>query len=376
MRIALAEMRRRRGRWFSIVGAVAFIVFLVLVLAALADGLFIGTTGAYTTGDSDALVYSTDGRRSLVRSELPLSDLPEIAAVSGVADVGTLGVLLTTATAAASAEPFDAAVIGHTPGHAGEPTKLVDGRRPEAGEFGVVLVDRSLEAEGVSLGDTLTIVGASQPLTVVGFVEDSQYLLAHSLWVPLETWEALRIEVRPETARLGSFAQAFPILVEEDADIQSVIAAVDSAMGSTETVTTDEAALSLPGVEQQESTFTAIIAASFVVVALVIALFFALVTLEKRGQLAILKAIGSPNVLLLQGVLVQAVIATVAGYALGFLLARLLGFVLPPTVPVAFLPATAASLFLATVAMGALGAAFSFRRIVRIDPAAALGGEA
>jgi putative ABC transport system permease protein len=376
MRIALSEMLRRRGRWFSIVGAVAFIVFLVLVLAALADGLFVGTTGALTTGDSNALVYSTDGRRSLVRSELPLSDLPEISAVSGVADVGTLGVLLGTATATTATEPFDAAVIGHTPGHAGEPTKLVAGRRPEPGEPGVTLADHSLEAEGVSLGDTLTIVGASPSLTVVGFVEDSQYLLAHSLWVPLETWEALRIEVRPETARLGAFVQAFPILVEEGADVESVAGAIDRAMGSTETVTTDEAALSLPGVEQQESTFTAIIAASFVVVALVIALFFALVTLEKRGQLAILKAIGSSNVFLLQGVLVQAVIATVAGYAIGFLLARLLGFVLPATVPVAFLPATAASLFVATVAMGGLGAAFSFRRIVRIDPASALGGEA
>ena len=376
MLIALAEMRRRRGRWFSIVGAVAFIVFLVLVLAALADGLFVGTTGALTTGDSDALVYSTDGRRSLVRSELPLSDLPEISAVSGVADVGTLGVLLGTATATTATEPFDAAVIGHAPGHAGEPTKLVAGRRPEPGEPGVALADRSLEAKGVSLGNMLTIVGASPSLTVVGFVEDSRYLLAHSLWVPLETWEALRIEVRPETARQGAFVQAFPILVEEGADVESVAGAIDQAMGSTETVTTDEAALSLPGVEQQESTFTAIIAASFVVVALVIALFFALVTLEKRGQLAILKAIGSSNVLLLQGVLVQALIATVAGYAIGFLLARLLGFVLPATVPVAFLPATAASLFVATVAMGGFGAAFSFRRIVRIDPASALGGEA
>lgn len=374
MGIALAEMRRRRGRWFSIVGAVAFIVFLVLVLAGLSDGLFIGTTGALKNGDSDALVYSIDGRRSLVRSALPVSDLPEIAGVPGVADVGALGVLLTTASA--GAEPFDAAVIGHIPGHPGEPVKLVDGRRPEIGEPGVVLADVSLRAEGVSIGDAVTIIGASQPIRVVGFAEDSQYLLAHSLWVPLGTWEALRIEVRPETARLGAVVQAFPIRVDDGADVEDVAAAIDRTMGVTETVTTNEAMLSLPGVEQQESTFTAIIAASFVVVGLVIALFFALVTLEKRGQLAILKAIGASNTFLLQGVLVQALIATVLGYVVGYGLAGLLGLILPPTVPVAFLPATAVSLFLATVAMGALGAAVSFRRVIRIDPASALGGEA
>ncbi len=374
MNIALAEMRRRRGRWLSIVGAVAFIVFLVLVLAALADGLFIGTTGALATGDSDALVYSIDGRRSLVRSELPVSAMAEVSAVPGVADVGALGVLLSTGVA--GAEPFDAAVIGHIPGHAGEPTKLVEGRRPQVGEPGVVLADSSLHADGVSLGDLVTIVGSAQSLQVVGFVEESQYLLARSLWVPLETWQALRAEVRPETARIGSVAQAFPIVVDEGVDVATVATVIDDALATTETVTTDEAVLSLPGVEQQQATFRAIIAASFVVVALVIALFFALITLEKRGQLAILKAIGSPNALLLQGVLIQALIATTAGYVGGFVLARLLGFMLPATVPVAFLPASAVSLFLATVAMGGLGAAFSFRRVIQIDPASALGGEA
>ena len=115
---------------------------------------------------------------------------------------------------------------------------------------------------------------------------------------------------------------------------------------------------------------------SFVVVGIVIALFFALITLEKRGQLAILKAIGSSNWLLLRGVLVQALIATVAGYVLGFALSRLLALVLPPAVPVEFLAGTARTLFFATIVMGAVGAVLSFRRIIRIDPASALGGEA
>ena len=38
------------------------------------------------------------------------------------------------------------------------------------------------------------------------------FLLADTLWVPLETWESLRFEVRPETVGRGSIAQAFPEL--------------------------------------------------------------------------------------------------------------------------------------------------------------------
>ncbi len=374
MELALAEIRRRRGRWGSIVAAVAFIVFLVLVLAALSDGLFIGTSGALQTGDSDALVYSIDGRRSLVRSELQLSDLAEVAAVDGVADVGALGVLL--ATRAAGGDTYDIAVMGHIPGHAGEPTRLVDGRRSTVGEEFVAVADVSLQDEGISLGDSVTLTDSSQPIEIIGFVENSQYLLAATVWVPLETWQALRFEVRPETIGGGPIAQAFPILLESDMTVDVVGAAIDEALGTTETVSKDEAILSLPGVDQQQSTFNAIIMVSFVVVGIVIALFFALITLEKRGQFAILKAIGSSNGLLLRGVLVQAIIATIAGYVLGWGLSRLLALALPSSVPVEFLTGTALALFAATILMGAIGALFSFRRIIRIDPAAALGGEA
>jgi ABC-type antimicrobial peptide transport system permease subunit len=43
-------------------------------------------------------------------------------------------------------------------------------------------------------------------------------------------------------------------------------------------------------------------------------------------------------------------------------------------VPIAFLTGTAQALFVATIAMGVVGAALSFRRISKIDPATALGG--
>lgn len=253
---------------------------------------------------------------------------------------------------------------------------MVEGRRPTPGEAFVAIADVSLQDEGISLGDSVTLTGSSQPVEIVGFVENAQYLLAATVWVPLETWQALRREVRPETIGLGPVAQAFPILLDPDVTGASVGAAIDEALGTTETVSKDEAVLSLPGVDQQKSTFTAIIIVSFVVVGVVIALFFALITLEKRGQFAILKAIGSSNRFLLQGVLVQAIIATVAGYVLGWALSRLLALALPGYVPIEFLTGTAVSLFAATIVMGGVGALFSFRRIIRIDPAAALGGEA
>jgi hypothetical protein len=39
MRLAFAEMRRNLGRYLAVTAAIGFIVFLVLILAGLADGL-------------------------------------------------------------------------------------------------------------------------------------------------------------------------------------------------------------------------------------------------------------------------------------------------------------------------------------------------
>ncbi len=44
--LAIREIQRGKGRFASIVAALSLIVFLVLVLGALADGLFFGATGA------------------------------------------------------------------------------------------------------------------------------------------------------------------------------------------------------------------------------------------------------------------------------------------------------------------------------------------
>ena len=339
MRLALAEILRRRGRWVSIVGRGCLIVFLVLVLAALADELFIGMAGALKTRGRGCPGLLSDGRRSLIRSELPISALSSVAAVEGVADAGALGVLL--ATAATGADSFDIAVMGHLPGHAGEPTSLVEGRRPELGEPFVGLADVSLRAEGILLGDSVTLTSSVPPSRGRRFRRRRAVPAGrHALGTAGDLGEA-PFRGTAGNGRPRSVAQAFPILVDEGADVEAVAAAVDRALTTTETVTTDEAILALPGVEQQQSTFTAIIVVSFLVVGIVIGLFFALITLEKRGQFAILKAIGSSNPFLLRGVLVQALIATVARIRAGFRAIPVPDSHPSSTVPVVFLPTSA-----------------------------------
>ncbi len=145
-------------------------------------------------------------------------------------------------------------------------------------------------------------------------------------------------------------------------------------MPSVSALTIDEAVAGVPGVKEQSSVFNSIIVVTFAVAGIVVALFFALLTIERIGLLGILKAIGASSRTLAAGLTLQAVLIAGGALVLGSLLAVGLARVIPDTVPLTLslgrFVFTAAGL----VAAALIGSAISFRRIVRIDPASAVGG--
>lgn len=373
MPLALAEIRRARGRFTTIVVALALLVVLVLVLTALADGLFYDSSGAVRTVRGDLQVLSADAEGALGFSQLPPELGAELAEIDGVAAVGPVAVFQAGGRGAAG--EVDLAVFGVEPGRPGEPAQLVEGRLPEAGEAGVAAVDTSLAEDGIGVGDTVTVAGSDQPLAVVGVVGDASYALQGTVWTPLPTFRELRAAALPETAGGPDTFAAYAVDVEEGRDPRAVAAAIDAAADTT-TVPRSEAASSDPLLSAQNAVLRAVVGATLVVAGLVVALFFALLTLEKRGLFAVVKALGARTGYLATGVVTQAVIASVVGLALGGLLTALLALVIPEAVPTRFRPQSVATVVALTLPTGVLGAALSFRRIARIDPAAALGGTA
>ena len=150
-------------------------------------------------------------------------------------------------------------------------------------------------------------------------------------------------------------------------------AAIDVATGGkTQTVTRSFAVDSLPGIKQQRSTFNAIIDTTFLVAALVVALFFILLTIERVGMYAVFKAIGASSGQLFGQVVLQAVMIAVVSFVLGALLALAVGSVLPPQVPLQFSVGRAMEVAVGVVIMSTVGSAVSLRRVVGIDPATAI----
>ncbi len=363
MMLALAEIRRSSGRFLSIIGALSLITFLVLTLSALSDGLFFGSTGSVRASSAQAYAFSADAEGSFVRSRLPVGDVAKYRDVDGVTSSAPVGVLLTSATA--NGEETDLAVFGIEPGSISAPTTIVNGRLPNAGENNVAAIDN--RATGVGIGSTVTI--GKQSVEIVGITSESSYQLQPTLWTTVPTWAAMQADVRPETRGLPPGVSAVALELASGSTADSI-----TALPGTSVLTAEEAALAIPGVEQQRSTLNSIIYTTLLVAALVVALFFALIVLEKRDLFAALKALGTSTGKLGVSVIVQAVIASVVGVIIGAIASRLLGLVVPADVPTLFLTSTLIQISIFTVIASVLGAVFSLRRIAKIDPATALGG--
>jgi putative ABC transport system permease protein len=149
---------------------------------------------------------------------------------------------------------------------------------------------------------------------------------------------------------------------------------IDREVPSVTALTIDEAIARLPGVSQQQSVFGAIIGVTFAVAGIVVALFFALLTIERVGLLGVLKAIGASTRTLAAGLTLQAVLIAGGALVLGSLFALGLAQVIPDAVPLVLEPGRFVFTAVGLVVTALIGSAISFRRLIRIDPASAVGG--
>ena len=190
MKVALIELRRRPGRFAPALIALVLLTMLLLVLGGLLDGLYNGSTGALRAQPGDLLTYSADAKLSLVRSRITASTVAEVSQVPGVEEVGGLGVGLLGAKVPDQTAEASVVLFGYELAPRGVPSP------PQ--QLGDVYADRSLEASGVALGQTLLLGPEQYPVTVVGWVSDTNYLLQGGLWGNVDTWRAGLASARPD----------------------------------------------------------------------------------------------------------------------------------------------------------------------------------
>jgi putative ABC transport system permease protein len=363
MRTAVRELARRPGRFVPVGGALVLLVMLLMVLGGFLDGLTLVQTGAYRAHDGETLVFAADTELQLARSRIDAGLQDRIAAVDGVAAIGGLASVPATALVDGADEPLDVVVFGYD--------LRTDVLPPPPGD-GEAVVDAALaDQAGVAVGDALRIGAGDVEVTVAALVDDVSQG-APTIWVSMSAWRGIVTEVAPAQALPDGVVPAVvarPAAGIDPAVLAARIDRVDGADGATVPTTID----ALPVVAQQAATFQGIIGVTFVVTLLVVALFFALLTLERSRLYAVLKAVGARTRDLVIGVSVQAVVVAGGAVLIGGALALAFAAVLPPDLPVRLVPDRLGQVAVGTLVTALVGSLVTIRRIAAIDPATAIG---
>ncbi|MFN8024935.1 MAG: ABC transporter permease [Acidimicrobiia bacterium] len=370
MRLAIREMLRRPGRFMTAAVLLTLIAMLLMLLGGLLDGLILRATGAINAQRADLVVFSATAEKSFLRSRITPETRAQVAAVPGVESVGGIGVTQLGARVPGNGprDLADVALFGYQQAPDGVPAPPPDGE---------VWADSILKDNGVKVGQTLKLGPARSPVKVKGFVDDVSYSGAGSLWASPQTWREVQNANRPASSVAPGVFQA--LLVRTKGDPSTVADAIDRATaktpgGATETVTRNEASDAIGGVKQQRSVFNQIIGVTLVIATVVVALFFALLTVERVGLYGVLKAIGARSRTLFGGVVVQATVVAITAAAVGTVFAVLLDVLLPPgAIPYQLLPSRVVISSVSLIIAAIVGSTFSLRRVLRVDPASAIG---
>lgn len=369
MRLALLELVRRPGRFVTATLILTLIAVLLMFLGGLLDGLTRSATGAVRAQDADALVFSETSQASFLRSRVE----PEARSVIEAemdAEVGGLGVVLLGARVPGNG-PRDLANVAMW-GY-----ELAPNGVPAPPGPGQAWADEDLRADGVEIGQELLLGPARTPVEVVGWVQNTSYNGQASLWADTDTWRQVLNANRPDAALADGVFQSLVIRGRAAGSVgDQVPAAVESLLGEQFiALTVQEAIDEIPGVTEQATTFNQILGVTVVIALVVIALFFALLTVERSGLYGVLKAIGARSRSIFAGLVVQAVVLTTIAAAIAGFAVVLLDLAIPPGSIPLYISATRIVTSVALLVIAAVvGCAFSLRRVLHVDPASALGG--
>lgn len=363
MKLALRELVRRPGRFVTATVVLTLVAMLLVFLGGLLDGLLRSSTGALRAQDADAIVYSDAAEASLVRSRVDPDVRALVEELDGVREVGGLGLVQLGARVPGNGprDLADVALFGYE--------LQPDGVPPTPAE-GQAWADEILKADGVEVGMTLLLGPARSPVEVIGFVSDTSFGGQGGLWASPSTWRSILADNRPDAQLAEGVFQA--LVVRGDGDLPTLID--EMTAGATDSYSIADAVDAIPGVSEQRSVFNQIIGVTVVIALVVIALFFALLTVERTALYGVLKALGARSSTIFAGLVVQAlavtlIAASVAGAAAVALDAAIPPGSIPLDVTVSRLVTSIVLLVIAAVA----GCGFSLRRVLRVDPASAIG---
>ncbi|MFF3731636.1 ABC transporter permease [Streptomyces sp. NPDC002476] len=372
MFLALLELKAARGRFLLMGSVVVLVAALVGIVSGFTTGLGDDTVSALRRLPATHIAFA-EGTKSdqFARS---LIDQRTVTGWTKEKDVeaAPLGIAITRGTTDRKVE-VDLAAFGVEPGSFTDPG-AEKGHRLDAAAPNGIVVSRQLVNDGIRIGDTLTIDRLGIRLKVTGTTGRSSYGHVPVAYVTTDAWRQIRFTTPgARTTSTDLPGQYTATALKVPAGLGGQALAEADRRHSTATVPLQDAFAAAPGYDGERLTMTSIQTFLFLIAPLVVGAFFAVWTVQRTPELALLRAMGASRRRLLGHTLAQAAVVVAAGTAVGAALAAAVGLLVGEQVPFSLPAATLTTTMAAVALVGLAGSALTLRRVTTVDPMTMLG---
>lgn len=367
MFLALKEIMHSLRRYILITSIIALIAYLTFFLSSLAYGLAKSNRTAIDEFASDTFLIAESANKSLPGSVFDYSIYEEVKAENKAPLNVYLGVVVLNTD---PNKKNNVAFMGVEQDSFIAP-EIVEGRMFNTNNE--VVVSESLKEEfDYKIGDELKVLRNGRVFEIVGFTKSAKYNTAPVIYTTLimssqammsyTTGDPTYDATAGPTINMPNRISA--VVIRGAYEMPSVTGLVSYS--------TSDIIASIPGYQAQVLTFSLMIGFLVGISVLIIAIFLYILTLQKKQNFGVLKVRGISNGYIARSVLYQTLILTITGLLVGFILAIITVIALPASIPLGISWLIYGLVILAMLVFAEIGALFSVRSVVKIDPLEAL----
>ncbi|MCJ7432603.1 MAG: ABC transporter permease [Anaerolineales bacterium] len=374
--LALKEVFRNRGRFLLVSLVIALITLLVLFIAALGEGLANGNREYVSQLDAQLIVFLEKSDYIISASRLETNTARTVRRADGVADAGPI--YTSTTQIVSLPKPLKVSMLGAEPGRPGMPV-VIEGREFRGGEAREAVIDRNVALRtDIKAGDEIRIRSTQGTkdqfftLKVVGLTQGQSYLFQPTIFVPPSTWEKIRPQSESDLRDDTPYPNIIAVKLIDPTQIDLIHRRLIANVPNIEVADLATTINNIPGYSAQQGTVQTQGFFTLLIGVLVIGGFFQIQILQKVPQIGVLKAIGSSNAVVGLAAVIQIMVVTAIGVAIGGGFTYLFSLGFPPTIPLVFNGSRSLIAILLLLLIGPLGGMISIVYAVRIEPLKAL----
>lgn len=333
MFLAYKEITHNKARYLLVVVTFVLISYLVFFLTGLATGLARNNRTAIDALPGNYVLMSKYANKNLLSSTVTKQQVDQ----ADTDQAALLGQVSVVAENTKTNQKVNSNIFGVNLSGKLKPP-VTSGRMPE--NSNEVLADDSVLHYGLHQGDHITLNGSDQKYHIVGLTHDRLFYTVPVFYTTLTTFRQLKYG--------QSRVQNVSVLISPHA---------------------------FKKVPAETSTFALMIGAMIGIMLLIIGIFMYILTIQKISMYGVMRAQGIRTRAIIAALFWQILMLAVVGVAVGSGLLMLTELILPKTMPFYANSILFFSIATALIVMSLIGGLFSLRRILRIDPLAAIGGE-